>query len=112
MDQRGGQRQTLLPSAGELTAAPIQIVLNADQSDDLLLALFERVAAQSVDPPEEGQVLLDRQIAIETERLIHIAYRALDLLRLRQDAVAVDRCGPGGGFQQAAEHPDAGGLAA
>ena len=45
-------------------------------------ALFEMVAAQPVDAPEKRQILLDRQIAIETERLIHIADRAFDLLRL------------------------------
>ena len=102
MNQGRRQRQTLLPSAGELTAPSIKVVLHTDQLDHLSLAGAKPVPAKAVHAAEKLQVLLRREVAVEAERLVHVADRALDGLRFLHDVVAVYGGGAGGWQEQAA----------
>src|SRR4051812_15012100 len=65
----------------------------------------------SVDAPDELQVLAHRKILIEAEALRHIADLALDLVGLGADVVTEAGALPSIGRQQAAQHAYRGGLA-
>jgi hypothetical protein len=69
------------------------------------------LAAQTVDPAEELDVLVHRQALVEREALRHVADAALDAFRVAPDVDAAHERGAGGRLQQAAQHPDGGRLA-
>ena len=63
--------EPLLPSAGELAGAALEIVLDAGEGRDLLHALFCLLAVDAIDTGVEGKVLLDGQVFVEAELLRH-----------------------------------------
>src|SRR5581483_3121476 len=65
-----------------------------------------------VDAGDEIEVLLDREVLVETEALRHVADAPLDLARLAQDVEAEARAAARVGIQQSAEHADRRRLAA
>ena len=105
----GAERQPLLPAAGQ---QPGDLVLAAGEAEmlDHLARCLGRLR-QPVDARDELQVLLHREVLIETEALRHVADLALDLLGLGADVVAQTSAGALVGRQQTAQHADRGGLA-
>jgi hypothetical protein len=77
----GGQREPLLPAAGQRAG---HLILAVDESQsfqrriDLRLAILE-----FIDARDEIQILADRKVFPETEPLGHVAGLALDRLGLR-----------------------------
>ena len=81
---------------------------------ELLERALDRLAAlrHGVDPRDEVEVLLDGQVLVQAEALGHVADLALDRRGLAQDVEAEAGAAAAVRRQQAAEHPDRGGLAA
>jgi hypothetical protein len=67
---------------------------------------------EAVDPRGELQVLLDGQVLVEPELLRHVADVTLDRVGLADHVVAEAGAAARIRLQQAAQHADAGGLAA
>src|SRR5581483_1830304 len=83
VQRRAGQRQPLLPAAGEGAGQLVAAVLQPQRLDRSLDALA--AAVERVDAGDEGEVLLDRQVLVEREALGHVAGAALDLVGLAAD---------------------------
>ena len=82
----------------------------ASLSSNLLHAAA--AVGQRVEPGDEVQVLLDRQVFVEAEALGHVADLELDRRGLGQDIEAEAGAATAIGLQQSAEHADGRGLAA
>src|SRR5258707_1072755 len=74
--------------------------------------LSKPAVCEAIDPAEESQILLDRQVSIKAERLIHVSNRALDRLRFPDDIQPIDRCRAGSRLQYATQHSNAGAFSA
>ena len=111
MQQGAHQRQLLLHAAGEIRGLALAERLHARHAEQ---ALDQRLALGLRDPEQVGvevHVLVDREIAVESEALGHVADLILDGVELASHVVA---CHPGlafGGIQQAAQQAQRGGLA-
>src|SRR5262245_19660577 len=70
-----------------------------------------RRAGDPVETRDEFQILAHREVLIEAEALGHVADMALDLVRLAADVVAEAGAAALVWREQAAQHPDGGGLA-
>ncbi len=110
MQQAGGERQALLPAARQRARQLVAAVVQAEPLQRRLDPLVAAVEAE--DPRGELQVFLDGQVLVEPELLRHIADVALDFVGLLDDVVAKAGAAAGIRLQQAAQHADAGGLAA
>src|SRR5690606_11795392 len=62
--------------------------------------------AERIEPGDEGEVLLDRQVFVEGKALGHVADLALDRAPLRQDVMAEHPALSRVGGEQAAHHAD------
>src|SRR5262249_54294102 len=71
-----------------------------------------RAVGGAIHARDEVEVLLDRQIVVQAELLRHVADAQFDPPRLLADIEAETRALAGIGFEQAAQHPDRGRLAA
>ena len=111
VQQARGERQALLPAAGQLAGE----LVARDRRGRAARAPPRRACAPSsiaVHARDEAQVLADRQVLPEREALRHVADVALDRLGLAPDVEAEARALAAVGRQQPAEHPDRRGLAA
>ena len=86
MQDAGGEREPLLPAAGQLPGQLVAAVLEAHALHDRA----DRLAsiANLVDAGDEVEVLEDRQVLIEAEALRHVADLAADLDAVADDVVA------------------------
>src|SRR5262249_33010398 len=109
--ERRGEREALLPSAGELAREPMAVGADRGQVDRPLAPLLQLLALQAVDRREEVEGLPDRQGFVEPELLGHVADPPADLFSLFDDVEPVHGRAPFGGRQKAAQDPDEGGLA-
>ena len=100
----GGERQPLLPAAGQRAGELVAPRRQAKLLERAVDMLGDRL--QLVEPRHEFQVLGDRQILVERELLRHVADFALDLQALGPDIVAEHRALALVGRQQAAQHAD------
>ena len=100
----GGEREPLLPAAGERAGELVLAARQAEAVERLVDGLAE--VRQRIEPRDELEVLADRQILVEGEALRHVADLALDRLGLALDVVA--EAGPlaGGRPEQAADQAD------
>ena len=110
VQQAGGQRQTLLPAAGQ---GACELLLARAQAQPFQ-GFIDRLAAlwQAEQAANEVQVLADGQILVQAKALRHIAHLPFDLARLSdevqpQAGAAARVCG-----EQAAQQADGGGFAA
>src|SRR5262249_4339136 len=106
----GGERQPLLPAAGERAGQLVLAALEAEALDDRLGARRQRPDA--VHAADEFEVLAHRQVLVEAEALRHVADAPLDLGGLRADVEAEALARAGIRREQAAEHADRRRLAA
>ena len=104
----GGKRESLLPAARKRAS---ELMAARGQAE-----ILERLATASrlgevVEPGDEIEVLLDRQVLVEREPLGHVADLALDTAAAADDVVAEHRPLAGVRRQKPADHADRGGLA-
>ena len=111
VDDGAGQRQPLLPSAGELACAPVHVGLDPGQRLHLARALCSALAGETVHARIEIDVLGDRQVLVEAELLRHVADVPPDLRRILANIHAQDAARAFGRPQQSAERLDDGGFA-
>ncbi len=110
VQQAGRERQALLPAPRERSRqlfAPLRETEALERIVDASLAV-----RQSVDAPDELEVLRDRKILVETESLGHVADLALDSGRLAANVEAQARAASAIGREEPAEHSNGGGLSA
>ena len=110
MQHAGGEREALLPAAGERSGELRGAAAEAQAFDrpvDGGAAL-----RHAVDAGDEVEVLADREVLPEREALRHVADAPLDLAALLDDVVAEAGAGAGVGRQQPAYDADRGRLAA
>ena len=106
-----GERQALLPSAGELAGAAIHVGLDAGERLHFAGALCGALAVEAVDARIEIHVLGDGEVFVQAELLRHVAHVAADFRSIFADVHAEDAAGAFGGRQQSAKRLDDGGLA-
>ena len=111
VENRTPEREPLPPAAGEIAGQRGFAALEAGHLDDELPARLDPVAGQAVNASPEPDVLVDGQQLVEREPLRHVADPLFDALGVGRDIDAADERGARGGPQQAAQHPDRGGLA-
>src|ERR1051325_4760972 len=104
--ERGGEREALLPSAGERAGEAVAVRADVREVDRPLDALAALGAFQPVDGAEELEVLEHGEVAVERERLRDVADVAAHLLAFLFDVEAVDAGVAGGGDEEAAEDAD------
>ena len=107
----GGERQPLLPAAGQLPGELVAPVGQAHALDDRR----DRLApvGHLVDPRDEIQVLDDGQVFVEAEPLRHVAdLRGGSAARSRRMSRPRQVPAPPSGVEQAAQHADRRRLAA
>ena len=105
----GAERQPLLPAARQRAG---QLLLAAVQSEPLDgAARLADGIGQPVHARHELQVLLDREVLIQTEALRHVTDVALDLLVVGADVEAQRPAASAVGREQPAQHAQRGGLA-
>src|SRR5262245_36736831 len=71
-----------------------------------LATRVKTVAAEAVEPAEEGDVLVDRQLLVEREPLGHVADTPLDALGIASDVEPPDDRCPARRLEQSTQHPD------
>jgi hypothetical protein len=106
MQHRAGQRQALLPAAGQLACQKLFLALEGGHAERPGLALGQRRAAQAVDATEEAQVLAHAEVVVQAEALAHVADPALHGLGVARDVDAQDVGAAARRRQQTAQHPD------
>ena len=110
VEDGAGQRQPLLPAAGKGAGQEVLPARKPGRLQGPLLPLGQEGPAQAVDAAEKAQVLRDGQVLVEAEPLAHVADAALHRLGVPGHVHSEDAGAARGGPQQAAEHPDDGGL--
>ncbi len=110
MQQAGGEREALLPAAGERSCELVAALEEAEPVERRVDA--GDAVRHPVHARDEGQVLADREVLPEREPLRHVAGAALDLPRLRLDVEAQASALAGIRREQPAEHADRRRLAA
>ena len=110
VQQAGGEREALLPAAGELAGELLRAIGETELREGRFDAGPDIV--HRVHPRDEAQVLADRQVLPQREALRHVADVALDRLGLAQDVEAETGALAAVGREQPAQHPDRRGLAA
>src|SRR6185369_534889 len=110
VDQAGGEREALLPAAGELAG---ELLLPSRESEPLEARFDARAPVRDrVHARDEVEVLAEAQVLPEAEALRHVPDAPLDALAVLQDVEAEAGAAPAVGVQEAAEHADEGRLAA
>src|SRR5579872_5234219 len=112
VQQRGRQCQPLLPTARERFGELAREWRQSGQRDDVCDAARSALARELIGASVELQVLEDAEIAVQRERLRHVADRAPHVAGLRLDVEARDGSGARRGGDQAAQHLDRGRFAA
>ena len=110
VQDRGGQRQALLPAAGQ-AAGELALAVGEAQPIDCL-GYPPAASVHGIEAADEVEVLPDREILVEAEALRHVADLTLDRPRLLDDVVAEAAAAARIGREQAAQHADGRGLAA
>jgi hypothetical protein len=110
VDHAGGQGQALLPATRQ---RPGQLLLARGQAQLLQRLVHGRFAVGHFEQPcDEVQVLANGEVVVEAKLLRHIADLALDGGRLGDDVQPQAGAAARVRGQEAAQHADAGGLAA
>src|SRR5258705_3737415 len=110
VDEAGGEREALLPAAGERAG---ELVLARREAEALEgLAHVPLAVRDLVHARHEVEVLLDGEVLVEAELLRHVAHRALDAPGVLRDVVAEHDAMTLVGREEPADHADGGGLAA
>ena len=91
MNEAGGQRETLLPSAGQL-AGELLFALRQAELLDAFSALFARRFFTLIHARDEIEIFLDAQILPKTESLRHVTDFALDRFALGDHVVTENTC--------------------
>ena len=111
VDQGTGQGEFLLHTAGEPIGAAVAELGQAGEVQQALGPCAPLRSVHLVQVGEEGQVLIDAEVAVQAELLRHVADAGLDGLRLGAQVVA-QHLGPAGGdIEQASQQAQRGGLA-
>src|SRR5271170_2960066 len=110
MQHAGGEREALLPAAGELTGELIGPVGKSHARHDTL----DRGATivHLIDAGDEVEIFEDGQVFVEAEFLRHVADVAADQRRLADDVEAEALTFAAVWYEQAAQHADRRRLAA
>src|SRR5438309_4933160 len=110
MDQAGGERESLLPSAGELTRE----LTSALGQSELFQALPHGLPPilHRIHPRHKIEIFLDAQVFPKAESLRHVADFPFDRFALVDDIVTETSTAPIVCAQQSAEHAQKCGLAA
>src|SRR6185436_14763411 len=111
VEDRAPERQALTPSAGEIGGEHLLAAAETCHVEHEVASLGEPRAGNAVDAAEEGDVLIDGELLVEREALRHVADAPLHAFGIGADVDAAHRGGARRGPEQAAEHPDGGGLA-
>ena len=111
MEDRTGQGQPLLVTAGQGSRQLSQAVFQAHELNNHFAPAIPLRAAETVDRAVEVEILLDGEIFIKAETLRHVPDPPLDLFGLLYDVEAVEPRAPRAGLQKAAEHADHRGFA-
>src|SRR5690606_10276343 len=98
-----GERQPLLPAARQAACELVSPVREPESGQRVVHKAAARL--EGVEPRDEVEVLLDRQVLIEREALRHVADLELDQVGLRQDIVAKTGAAAGVRPEQPADHP-------
>src|SRR5690606_167682 len=110
VNEAGGEREALLPSAGE---CPRELRPTLGEPEALERLIHRGAAAgHLVDPRDEIEVLRDREILVDAEALRHVPHVPPDLGGLPADVVAEALALAGVGGEQAAQDAKERGLAA
>ncbi len=111
VQDRAAERQALPPAARQIAR---QRVLPSGETGHLeheAPARGQPLGTQSVDAAKELDVLVDGQQLVEREALRHVADSPLHAFGIGRHVDAADRGGARRRPQEAAQHPDGGGLA-
>ena len=104
VDERAGERELLLHAAGELVR---ETRAERGQLRYLQEAITSRfVVSDAVDFGEEGNVLVNAQVAVQREALREVANHSGDVPMLRDGVPAHDPDRPGVDVEQPAERAD------
>src|SRR5258706_14045762 len=106
MNECGGEREALLPAAGERAGEAVAVRADMGEVDGPVDPFLPLGTFQSVNGTEEVEVLLNGEIAVEGEGLGDVADVLPDELSLFLDVVAIDGGVPLGRHQQAAKDAD------
>ena len=90
VQHRAAKRQPLLPSAREFSRKPIKIRPETVQLDDFIHAPLQPIGGQAVNAPIEREILVDRQIVVQTELLRHVADAFAHFFRMRANVEPFD----------------------
>ena len=106
-----GEGEALLPAAGEIAGASRSHSGETRHLDGPLLPFSRGVAAQSVDPSEEPEVVGDGQLVVEAETLAHVTDAAFHAFRVAGDVHAENLRRSRARLEKPAQHADRRGLA-
>ncbi len=109
--QRAGQAQLLLHAAGQLAGRPRGEAGEVGEGQQALEAVSAALADDAAQIGVQLQVLLHRQVFVQTELLRHIADQRAQRVAVGDRVQALDADGAGAGLQQAGQQPQQGGLA-
>lgn len=109
VDQGAGHGDPLLLAAGELVRLLAGLLAELDEFQHLAHLLLD--APDAAPAQTEGDVLEDVEVREEGVGLEDGVHRPL-VRRERGDVLVAETDGAGGGFLQAGDHPEGGGLAA
>ena len=111
MDGGARQRDALLPATRQRARELLPAVGEPRAREHRVDPRAPGSQGHAVDARIEGEVLEDGEVLVEAEALGHVADALLDALGLPHDVAARDGPAAAGGIEDAAEHPDEGGLA-
>ena len=111
VDEPQRQVEAALHAPGEVLGRLLGAVFEAYLYEQFVHPAAQGAATHSVDAAPERQVLPGRQFLVDGHFLRHHPQQFFHLAGLFQDAPPLNENLPRGGFEQAADHGDAGGLA-
>ncbi|MCY1417919.1 hypothetical protein D9M71_334650 [compost metagenome] len=112
MDNRDGQRQALTDAQRQAAGQFVADVLEAEAAEHLLHPRADFLGGQVEQPGVQVEVLQHRQLAVQGERLGHVADTPARRHVMGVHRLAEQRAAALAGRQQAGEHLHGGGLAA
>ena len=107
-----GQGKPLAQAHRQILGQRIEMRAEAESLDQLLDARLRLLRREVIEARVQGQVLAHAQLAVERERLRHVAEVLANLHASGFDGAAEERRGPFGGRQEPGQHLHGRGLAA